>query len=78
MPKVKLTESQGEQELIRSTIMKYAGAALMSTAELAKRSRMPTRSLYRKLNQPRTFTLDELKRICNTLKIPEEERGKLI
>jgi len=78
MPKVTLTESQREQELFETTIMKYAGAALMSTAELAKRARMPTRTLYKRLNQPRTFTLDELKRVCNTLKIPEEERGKLI
>lgn len=78
MPKVRLTEAQREQELFESVIKKYAGAVLMSTAEIAKRAGMPTRTLYKRLNQPRTFTLDELKRICNTLKIPEDERGKLI
>lgn len=78
MPKVTLTESQREQELLESTIKKYAGAALLSTAELAKRASIPTRTLYKRLNQPRTFTLGELKRVCDTLKIPEEERGKLI
>ena len=36
MPKVTLTESQREQELFETTIKKYAGAALMSTAELLR------------------------------------------
>jgi len=78
MPKVVLTEYQRDREVVESVIKQYAGSLRITIPEVAKRARMPESTLYKRIYDPDTFRRGELKRICKVLKIPEEEKKRLL
>lgn len=81
MPRIRKTASQVAEEerqnrerLFLGTLNKYRMAAGYISWELAAPFLMMSKAtLFRRLRNPETFTLEELHRMINVLQIPKEE-----
>lgn len=81
MPRIRKTaaqvaeeERQNRERLFLGTLNKYRMAAGYLSWELAAPFLMMSKAtLFRRLRNPETFTLEELHRMINVLRIPKDE-----
>lgn len=74
MPKVFLTDRQKQNETIVRILYKNMGAnGILHRVQLADKLKMNRTTLYNRFNNPSGFTMSELQKIINLLKIPDNE-----
>lgn len=79
MSRTKPTDVEMYRRDIRSLIRKNMETnGIRTNKELAEKICMPEATLNYRLRNPETFKLGEMHRIRLILRIPEEERGKVI
>lgn len=78
MPKVKISKTEERNRIARSIISKYMELNAVNDEQLSNRLPFTRRTLQNKRRRPETFTVFELRALCDALKIPEGERGMLI
>lgn len=61
-----------------ATIRKYAYAYGYSMDNLAAKAGMSCSTLYSRLRNPGTFSLDELNRVAKVIRIPHEELAPIL
>lgn len=74
MPKLKETEEQQKNNLIRAFIAKNMIIYNLSDEQVAIKIRCAKRTFQSKKKRPETFTLGELRRLCIALKLSDEEK----
>lgn len=78
MPKLKETESQQKDRLTRAYIAKNMELYGLSDEQVAIKLRCTKRTFQNKKKRPETFTLGELRKLCATIKLKDEEKGLII
>lgn len=78
MPRVKISKTEERNRVARSVISKYMELNAMNDEQLSARLPFTRKTLQNKRKRPETFTVLELRALCDALKIPDEERGMLI
>lgn len=78
MPKVKISQTEERNRVARSIISKYMELNNVNNEQLSARLPFTKRTLQNKRRRPETFTVFELRALCDALKVPEEERGMII
>jgi len=73
MPKVRQTDSQAKDDLVRGYLAKAQEIQHMSDEQVASKIHCNRTTYQRKKKRPATFTLGELRRLCEVLKITDEE-----
>lgn len=73
MSRVYLTQDDKPNILLRGKIADYKTRRHLDNLELAKGLGLSTASFYRRLKDPSTFTLGELRSLRRRLGIPKEE-----
>lgn len=74
MPKLKISKTEERNRIARSVISKYMELNAVNDEQLSKKLPFTRKTLQNKRKRPETFTVLELRALCDTLKIPEEER----
>ena len=75
MPKLKISKTEERNRIARSVISKYMELNAVNDEQLSGKWQFRRKTLQNKRKRPETFTVFELRVLCDTLKIPEEERG---
>ena len=78
MPKLKETEEQQKNRLTRAYIAKNMALYNLSDEQVAVKLRCTKRTFQNKKKRPETFTLGELRKLCATIKLKDEEKGLII
>ena len=68
MPKLRMTDSQVQDALLRQAIKGSAGYFMLSVNEQAEIAGCTRATWYRRLNRPETFTVDELRSMIRKYK----------
>ena len=63
MPKLRMSDEQIQDAFLRQAIKGSAGFFQLSSEELARAAGCARATWYRRINQPETFTLAELRRM---------------
>ena len=75
MPKLKESEDQKKDNLVRAYIAKNQALYGLSDEEVAVKIRCTRRTYQNKKRKPATFTLGELRRLADAIKLNSEERA---
>jgi ribosome-binding protein aMBF1 (putative translation factor) len=75
MPRVKPSQFEERNRVARSVIAKYVELRAVSNNDLAKHLAVSVSTICKRRRSPETFTLWELRILCDYLKIPLEERA---
>jgi len=78
MPKLKETESQQKDRLTRAYIAKNMELYGLSDEQVAVKLRCTKRTFQNKKKCPETFTLGELRKLCTTIKLSNEEKAEIL
>lgn len=78
MPKVKPPQMEEKNRIVRSIIAKHKELEGLKDKDIAKRLPGTIQTFQNKFKRPETFTLWELRLVCDILKIPVEERGLML
>lgn len=73
MPRVRQTDNQQKDDLVRGYLAKAQAILRMSDEQVANKLHCDRSTYQRKKKRPATFTLGELRRLCEALKITDEE-----
>ncbi len=78
MPKLKESENQAKDNLIRAYIAKNKVLNNMSDEQIILKLHLSRSAYYHKRKKPSTFTLGELRRLKQALKLSTEEMSEFI
>lgn len=78
MPKLKQSETEQKNCITRAHIAKNMELYGLSDEEVAVKLRIVKRTFQNKKKRPGTFTLDELRRLCNVLKFDDQEKAMIL
>lgn len=78
MPKVLLTKAQERQERASRVLKISIMDQHTDQQQLSQKTGMPYGTLNKRINKPETCKLEELWRILDALKVPAEERAKIL
>lgn len=74
MPRLKESEEQQKDKLIRAYIAKNMELYSLSDELVAIKLRCTKRTFQNKKKRPETFTLGELRKLCTVMKLKDEEK----
>ncbi len=74
MPKIAITDEEKQNRVVRSIIAKNMELYGITEEELAIKCRFTTQTLRNKKKRPETFTLKELRTLCRTLHVSNEDK----
>ena len=78
MPRLAESEFEKKNRLVRAEILKQIELHRMKRKDIAKLWGLCIPTAYKKINNPGLQTVDEMRMLCKTLKIPEEIRGQFL
>ena len=78
MPKLKESEKEIKNRTARAYIAKNMELYNLSDEQVATLLHIVKRTYQRKLKRPETFTLEELRKLCQVLKFTDEEKVMLL
>ncbi|WP_029503936.1 hypothetical protein [Lachnoclostridium phytofermentans] len=78
MPKLKADESVNKDRLTRAYIAKNMELFNLSDEQIAMKLRCTKRTFQNKKKRPETFTLGELRKLCNAIKLSDEEKSLIM
>lgn len=78
MPKVKPYTYEEKQRLVRKVISGNMEVQALSEDEIAVKMHITKRTFQNKRRRPETFSLDELWKLSELLKISEEEKVQIL
>lgn len=78
MPKLKESEVEQKNRITRAYIVKNMELYSLSDEEVALKLHIVKRTFQNKKKRPGTFTLDELRRLCNVLKFDDQEKAMIL
>ena len=78
MPKLKESEEQQKDRITRAYIAKNMALYNLSDEQVVVKLRCTKRTFQNKKKRPETFTLGELRKLCATIKLKDEEKGLII
>ena len=70
MSKLKPSETELSNRVIRCNIERYQGLKGLTLEDIALAARVNRASIYRRMNDPGLFRLDELRRVAQRLHVP--------
>lgn len=78
MPKLKPSNIESKSRIIRSIISQYMELYGMDEEHIAARIHFTKRTFQNKRKNPETFTLSELWKLVEILKLSEEEKAQIL
>jgi pantothenate kinase len=78
VPKLKLNDTEQKNRVVNALIKKNMVLLGVNDEELAIKARFTRRTLQNRRNNPESYTLGELRRICTALKLTDEEKAQLL
>jgi hypothetical protein len=78
MPKLKESEEIHKDRLTRAYIAKNMELYNLSDEEVSIKLRCTKRTFQNKKKRPETFTLGELRKLCATIKLNDEEKSLIM
>lgn len=78
MPRLKESEEQKRDNVVRAYIAKNQTLYGLSDEEIAIKIRCTRRTYQNKKRKPATFTLGELRRLADAIKLSDEEKAKFM
>lgn len=78
MPRLKESPDKQKDNLVRAYIAKNQALYGMSDEEVAIKIHCTKRTFQNKKKRPATFTLGELRRLCDAIKLSEEEKSQFM
>lgn len=73
MPRLKPTEEQEMNNIVRGYILKGEQTAMLSEEQIATKLHFTKRTYQNKKKRPETFTFGEFRKLCKLLKLNETE-----
>ena len=78
MPRLKVNESEEKDRITRAYIAKNMELYNMTDEDVAVKLRCTKKTFRNKKKRPETFTLGELRRLCNAIKLTDEEKALIM
>lgn len=78
MPRVKISEIEEKNRVVKSIIAKNMELHGMTDEDVAAKLHCTKRTFQNKKKRPETFVLSELRKLSITLKFSDEEKAMLI
>lgn len=78
MPKLKESEAEHKNRIARAYIAKNMELYGLSDEEVAVKLHIVKRTFQNKKKRPGTFTLEELRRLCNVLKFDDQDKAMIL
>lgn len=78
MPKLKPSEEELKIRMLRGIIKKYLEVEKMTEEQLAAKMHIAKRTLQNKRRNPESFTYYQIRLILKILRVPDEEKIKVV
>ena len=78
MPKLKEPDEVQKDRITRAYIAKNMELYNLNDEQVAVKLRCTTRTFQNKKKRPATFTLGELRRLCDAIKLSDEEKSLIM